>query len=90
LVAVTIVIGMRMMGTLLISALIIFPSISAMCVAKSYFATVAVAVTASVVSFLAGMFMSFALSTPIGASIVVCNMAVFFVMSAIGALIKRK
>lgn len=90
LVAVTIVIGMRMMGTLLISALIIFPAISAMRVAKSYFATVVIAVAVSLVSFLLGMFMSFALSTPIGASIVVCNMAAFFITSAIGAVIKRK
>lgn len=90
LVAVTIVIGMRMMGTLLISALIIFPAISAMRVAKSYFATVITAVATSVISFLAGMFMSFALSTPIGASIVVCNMAAFFIMSAVGAIRKGK
>lgn len=90
LVAVTIVIGMRMMGTLLISALIIFPSVSAMRVAKSYFATVVTAAAISVVSFLLGMFMSFSLSTPIGASIVICNMAAFFVMSAIGMIKKGK
>ena len=90
LVAVTIVIGMRMMGTLLISALIIFPAISAMRVAKSYFATVVSAVAVSVISFLMGMFISYALSAPIGASIVVCNMAAFFIMSAVGAIGKGK
>ncbi len=90
LVAVTIVIGMRMMGTLLISALIIFPAISAMRVAKSYFATVVLAVALSLISFLAGMFMSFAYSTPIGASIVVCNMVAFFMMSALGAIRKGR
>lgn len=90
LVAITIVIGMRMMGTLLISALIIFPSISAMRVAKSYFYTVLCAVAVSVISFLLGFFMSYALSTPIGASIVVCNMISFFIMCAAGALMKRK
>ena len=90
LVAVTIVIGMRMMGTLLISALIIFPSVSAMRVAKSYFATVITAVVTSMVSFLMGMFMSFALSTPIGASIVICNIVAFFLMSLIGSLRKNR
>ena len=90
LVAVTIVIGMRMMGTLLISALIIFPSVSAMRVAKSYFATVITAVVTSMVSFLMGMFMSFALSTPIGASIVICNIVAFFLMSLIGSLRKSR
>ena len=89
LVAVTIVIGMRMMGTLLISALIIFPSISAMRVAKSYFTTVITAVLISVISFLAGFFMSFVLSTPIGASIVVCNIVSFAVMYIAGAILKR-
>ena len=90
LVAVTIVIGMRLMGTLLISALIIFPSISAMRVCRSYFFTVIAAVALSVVSFLSGMVMSFAISTPIGASIVICNMVSFFVMSALGAIVKKK
>ncbi len=90
LVAVTVVIGMRLMGTLLISALIIFPSVSAMRICKSYFATIVAAVSISVVSFLAGMTMSFALSTPIGASIVVCNIVSFFVMFAIGLLKKKR
>jgi zinc transport system permease protein len=90
LVAITIVIGMRMMGTLLISALIIFPSVSAMRVAKSYFSTVILAVCVSVVSFLLGFFMSFAASTPIGASIVICNMISFIILYICGAAIKRK
>ncbi len=90
LVAVTIVIGMRIMGTLLISALVIFPSISAMCVCKSYLATNICAVTVSVLSFLVGMFASFVFSTPIGASIVICNMIMFFALSVIGAILKRK
>ncbi len=90
LVAVTIVIGMRLMGTLLISALIIFPSISAMRVCRSYFGTIIAAVVLSVVSFLCGMVMSFAVSTPIGASIVICNVVSFFAMCLLGAFIKKK
>ena len=90
LVAVTIVIGMRLMGTLLISALIIFPSISAMRVCRSYFGTIITAVALSVVSFLCGMVMSFAVSTPIGASIVICNMICFFAMCLLGAIVKKK
>jgi zinc transport system permease protein len=90
LVAATVVIGMRIMGTLLISALVIFPSISAMRVCKSYFATNICAVSVSVLNFLAGMFMSFAFSTPIGASIVICNMVSFFVFFSIGIMLKRK
>ena len=89
LVAITIVIGMRMMGTLLISALIIFPSISAMRVAKSYSSTIIVAVAVSLTSFLVGMFMSFAVDTPIGASIVICNMVAFLLLSVVSAVIKK-
>ena len=90
LVAVTVVIGMRIMGTLLISALVIFPSISAMRVCKSYFATNVCAVAVSALSFLVGMFSSFVFSTPIGASIVICNVISFFVLSVVGAILKRK
>ncbi len=89
LVAVTIVMGMRLMGTLLISALVIFPAVSAMRVCRSYFATVLTAVVVSVVSFLAGMIISFSFSSPIGASIVVCNIGSLFIMSAVGAVKKK-
>ena len=65
LVAVTVVMGMRLMGTLLISALVIFPAISAMRIFKSFFACVVSSSVISVISFLLGMFLSFAFSAPI-------------------------
>lgn len=77
--AVTVVLGMRMMGALLISSLIIFPALSAMRVCKSFRAVVLCAAAISVACFLAGVLASYFLETPTGASIVVANLLVFAV-----------
>ena len=90
LVAVTVVMGMRLMGTLLISALVIFPAISAMRIFKSFFACVMASSVISVISFLSGMFLSFAFSAPIGASIVLCNVFSFLICSVVRLILRKK
>ena len=87
--AVTIVLGMRLMGSLLISSLIIFPALTAMRVCKRFISVILSAGVISVVCFFAGMMMSYAWGTPAGASVVVVNLAVFLVFYAIGALRER-
>lgn len=87
--AVTVVIGMRMMGALLISSLVIFPSLSAMRVCKRYRSVIICSVVISVLCFIAGITMSFAKSTPAGASVVCVNLAVFSVFAAFGAVKKK-
>ena len=83
--AVTVVIGMRMMGTLLISSLIIFPALSSMRV-FSHFKTVTISsAIISVVCFVMGLMLSCVYSLPTGAGIVAVNLAVFIAFSAIGA-----
>ena len=82
--AVTVVLGMRMMGALLISSLIIFPALSAMRVCRSFRSVIVCAAGISVGCFLAGLVASFFLSTPTGASIVVANLLVFGVFSLLG------
>lgn len=82
--AVTVVLGMRMMGALLISSLIIFPALSAMRVCRSFRAVILCAACISVGCFLCGLVASFFLSTPTGASIVVANLLVFGVFSLLG------
>ena len=84
--AVTVVLGMRMMGALLISSLIIFPALSAMRLCKSFKAVVLTAGAASVLCFVAGLTASWFLETPTGASVVAANLAVF----ALCALMGRK
>ncbi len=75
--AVTVVIGMRMMGTLLISSLIIFPALTAMRVFRSFRSVTVCAALLSVVCVAAGLVASFVLSIPAGASVVAANMVMF-------------
>lgn len=86
--AITVVLGMRMMGALLISSLIIFPALSAMRVCRSFRAVILTAAVLSVVCFLLGMLVSFAWELPTGATIVAVNMVAFLLCSA-GGLLRR-
>ncbi len=87
--AVTIVIGMRLMGSMLISSLIIFPALCAMRVFKSFRGVTICSAVISVVTFVVGMFISYALDTPCGASIVCVNIAAFGAFTAAGAVKSR-
>ncbi len=88
--AITIVIGMRIMGTMLISSLIIFPALSSMRVFKNFRSVVISSAIISIVCFVIGIFASFIYEIPAGASVVVTNLTVFLAMSMIGFLIKKK
>lgn len=79
--AVTVVLGMRMMGTLLISSLIVFPALSSMRICKRFKSVVICSAVLSVVCFTAGIYTSYMYSTPTGASIVIADMIMFFLFS---------
>ena len=81
--AVVVVIGMRMMGALLISSVMIFPALSAMRVCKRYKSVILMSALISVSAFIIGMLMSFLYDMPAGASIVVVNLVIFLIFSAI-------
>jgi len=81
--AVTIVIGMRIMGTMLISSLIVFPPISAMRVTNGFKGTVLLSSIISLFCFLVGIFISYTLDTPVGATVVLINFIIFILMSFI-------
>lgn len=87
--AITIVIGMRIMGAMLISSLVIFPALTAMRICRSFKKVVITSAVVSVVCFFTGLFLSFAYSMPAGASVVAVNAVAFIVFSVIG-IIKRK
>ena len=87
--ALVIVVGMRMLGAMLISSLLIFPSLSAMKVARTYFRVSVIAAIESVVAFLAGFIASYAFSLPTGASIVIAHMLIYIMLSGAGLLIRR-
>lgn len=84
--AVVIVVGMQLMGALLISSLVIFPSLTAMRVCKSYRMVSVCSVIVSVSCFLAGLVLTFLFPVPAGASIVIVNLAVFLVFALIGRI----
>ena len=84
--ALTIVLGMRMMGAMLISSLIIFPALTAMRLFKSFRGVVVCAAATSVACFCLGLTISFAFSTPVGATVVAADLAVFLASCLIGLL----
>ena len=87
--ALVIVVGMRMMGAMLISSLIIFPALTAMRVFRSFKSVVICAAVMSVVCFMIGIVISFVWSVPVGAAIVVVNLAAFCVFSLAKFTVKR-
>lgn len=76
--AVTIVLGMRMMGALLISSLIVFPAITAMQICHRYLTTIWMSIMVGLGCFLVGITLSYALSIPTGPCIVLMNLIVLF------------
>ena len=82
--ALTVVLGMRMMGAMLLSSLIIFPALTAMRVFKRFRSVVLFAAGLSVVCFCVGLTGSYLFSTPVGATVVVCDLIAFLVCCAIG------
>lgn len=79
--AVTIVLGMRMMGAMLISSHVIFPCLTSMRVFKSFTSVVISSGILSLICFLLGMMASYQFSTPAGASVVVVNLIAFGLFS---------
>ncbi len=77
--ALTIVIGMRIMGTLLISALIIFPALTSMRLCKSFKSVIIVSGILSVICFLIGITLSYYIDIPTGASVVAINFVALMV-----------
>lgn len=84
--AVTVVVGMQMMGALLMSSFIIFPSLIAMRVSKSFKSTVIASAVISVITFILGLFISFYLNTPAGATVVAVDLALFIVVGVASRL----
>jgi zinc transport system permease protein len=88
--ALIIVVGMRMMGAMLISCLIIFPALTSMRVFKSFRSVVISSAIVSVFCFVTGILLSFAVgSLPSGATVVVVNLATFLLFSLVGALLRH-
>ncbi len=84
--AVTIVIGMRMMGALLISSLIIFPTVTSMRLCKSFRSVIISSSVVSVFCFVSGLILSIKYEAPTGAAVVCFNIFVLCVFSVFKAI----
>ncbi len=87
--AVVVVLGMRMMGTLLISALMIFPSLTSMRFCKSFRGVVAASALVSLLAFLLGIVLAHLLDFPAGSTIVVVN-ALIYLMAMLFSKIRGR
>jgi zinc transport system permease protein len=79
--AITIVLGMRMMGAVLISALIIFPALSSMRLFKQFKSVTICSVFVSIACYFTGIIISYVYATPTGASVVIINIFAFLLLS---------
>lgn len=75
--SIIIVLGMRLLGSLLISSLIIFPTLTAMRLCRTFKGIVFASVVISAVAFVAGLIFSYLLATPTGATVVIANLVAF-------------
>ena len=89
LIATVIVLAMKLVGSLLISALVIFPSISAMRLASSFKKVTVLSCAISVFCTLAGILISILASTPVGSTIVAVDIASFAICFAIGKILGK-
>jgi len=87
--ALTIVLGMRMMGALLISSLIIFPSLTSMRVLKRFKTVTICSAIVATICFFAGIVISYVYATPAGASVVMMNILAFILFWAVGTVSRK-
>lgn len=82
--AVIIVLAMNLVGSLLISALVIFPALSAMRVYKTFFSVTICSVVLSVLCAVIGILLSILVGTPVGSTIVAIDIVAFMISCAVG------
>ena len=87
--AVVIVVGMRMMGTLLISSIVIFPALTSMRLFKNFRSVVISSGIISVLCFWVGIFLSYVYSISTGATIVLVNLVLFILFTLLDKIIKE-
>jgi zinc transport system permease protein len=88
--AVTVVLGMRIMGTLLISSLIIFPALTSMRIYKTFRSVIISSAAISFICFITGIYVSYMYSTPTGASIVIVSIILFLIFSLMAKVKERR
>lgn len=89
-IAVIIVLAMNLVGALLVSALVVFPALSAMRVFKSFFSVTVAAAVISVICSLAGILVAILAGTPVGSTIVAMDIVAFLACYVTSCIRNRK
>ncbi len=88
-ISVIIVLGMNLVGSLLISALVIFPALSAMRLMHTFRGVVVFSVITSLIAAISGILMSILFATPVGATIVTVDMCFYMICLVLGKVLRR-
>ena len=86
--ALVVVLGMRMMGTLLISSLIVFPAVISKKLTNSFKGLVVMSCVTSIICFIAGILVSFYINLPAGASVVLVYIILLFIVNILKSLFR--
>jgi zinc transport system permease protein len=86
--SITIVLGIRVVGTMLISSMIVFPTVTALQVSRSFKSTIVISALISVAAVIIGVLASYVLNFPSGATIVMVNALVFIVFFALKPILR--
>jgi len=89
-IAIIVVLAMNLVGSLLISALVVFPAMSAMRVFKSFRSVTICSAILSVIGAFTGMFIAIVMGPPVGATIVVTDIVIFIIFTILGNITGRR
>lgn len=87
--SVTVIVSIKIVGIILVTALLLVPASTAKLLAKSFKQMMPLAVAQSLIAVLTGILVAYVLDTPIGSTIVICSTALFIVIALVQSLIKR-
>ncbi len=88
--SIIVVLGMRLVGSLLISSLIIFPTLTSINIFKKFKTVVISSVIISIITFTTGLTLSYYIATPTGATIVIVNLIAFIISYIYSILFQKK
>lgn len=87
--SITIVLGIRVVGTMLISSMIVFPTVTALQISRSFKSTILISALISVAAVIIGVLTSYVLNFPSGATIVMVNALMFIVFFVLKPILRN-
>ena len=87
--SITVVLGIRVVGTMLISSMIIFPTVTALLVSNGFKESIFISTIVSITSVILGIFISYVFNLPTGATIVIINAIIFVITLAFRKILKK-